>query len=190
MKNLFLASSFADSYQQLTYALKDQKIAFFDTASLVEEYTDYKDDTLIILSELKADVMVVDLESATLKEDLASVDIIFIAGGNTFYLLQELRRSGADLLILDHISQGKRYIGESAGSIIMGPDIDFIKYMDEPEKASHLESTLGFNVIDVYPLPHVNNDYLNDAVEEILRVYQDRLAFHLLTDRDVLVVEE
>ncbi len=31
----------------------------------------------------------------------------YVSGGNTFYLLQELKRTGADLLLLEQIEHGK-----------------------------------------------------------------------------------
>lgn len=190
MKNLFLTSSFADSYQQLPESLTGKNIAFFDTASLVEEHTEFKDEALTILSDLGGIVTIINLQTDSFKEEIATADIIFVAGGNTFYLLQELRRSGADELILEHINQGKLYIGESAGSIIMGPDIEYIKYMDEPEKAPLLENTTGLHVIDVYPLPHVENEYLDDAVKKIAELYQNQLPLHPLTDLEVLLIVE
>lgn len=189
MTHLFLTSSFADSYQQLEESLAGKHIAFFDTASLVEDYTEFKDEALDILSNLKASVTLIDLTNDSFKKDVQDADVIFVAGGNTFYLIQELRRSGADQLILEHISRGKLYIGESAGSIIMGPDIDYIKYMDEPEKAPLLERTTGLHVIDTYPLPHVGNEYLDDAVQRILKEYKDELSFELMTDEEVLAIK-
>ncbi|WP_252346614.1 Type 1 glutamine amidotransferase-like domain-containing protein, partial [Listeria monocytogenes] len=38
-------------------------------------------------------------------------DFIYVTGGNTFFLLQELKRTGADKLILEEIAKGKLYIG-------------------------------------------------------------------------------
>jgi dipeptidase E len=35
------------------------------------------------------------------------ISYIFVEGGNTFFLLQELKRSGADKLIKEHIEKGK-----------------------------------------------------------------------------------
>lgn len=167
MIQLFLTSSFADSYKQLepfvNDSLENKTIAFFDTASQVEEYSEFKDEALALLEKLKMTVTIIDLNQPDFKEQIKVSDIIFVAGGNTFYLLQELRRSGADQLIEEHINSGKLYIGESAGSIIMAPDIDYIKEMDEPKKAPQLESTAAFNFVDIYPLPHMDNEYMKEA---------------------------
>lgn len=194
MIQLFLTSSFADSYKQLepfvNDSLENKTIAFFDTASQVEEYSEFKDEALALLEKLKMTVTIIDLNQPDFKEQIKVSDIIFVAGGNTFYLLQELRRSGADQLIEEHINSGKLYIGESAGSIIMAPDIDYIKGMDEPEKAPQLKSTAAFNFVDIYPLPHMDNEYMKEAAQIILEKYQDKLPLHPLNDDEVILVKK
>ncbi len=59
-------------------------------------------------------------------EDLKKVDtdIIFINGGNTFYLLHWIRESGFDRIIKEFVKEGKLYIGVSAGSYIVCPTIE------------------------------------------------------------------
>ncbi|MDT2813841.1 Type 1 glutamine amidotransferase-like domain-containing protein [Vagococcus carniphilus] len=194
MIQLFLTSSFADSYKQLepfvNDSLENKTVAFFDTASQVEEYSEFKDEALALLEKLKMTVTIIDLNQPDFKEQIKASDIIFVAGGNTFYLLQELRRSGADKLIEEHINSGKLYIGESAGSIIMSPDTDYIKEMDEPEKAPQLKSTAAFNFVDIYPLPHMDNEYMKEAAQIILEKYQDKLLLHPLNDDEVILVKK
>ena len=56
--------------------------------------------------------------------------MIFVGGGNTFFLLQELKRSGADKIIAQEVAKGKFYIGESAGAIAACPDIGYSAVMD------------------------------------------------------------
>ena len=53
-------------------------------------------------------------------------DFIYVTGGNTFFLLQELKKAGADKLIKEQISAGKIYIGESAGAMILSPNIEYV----------------------------------------------------------------
>jgi len=52
-------------------------------------------------------------------DKLEKNDYIYISGGNTFFLLQELQRTGADKIISRQIEAGKLYIGESAGAIVL-----------------------------------------------------------------------
>ena len=55
------------------------------------------------------DVATVSYETA--KTQLEAADIIYVSGGNTFYLLQELRRTGTDELLVREVDKGKLYVG-------------------------------------------------------------------------------
>ena len=65
------------------------------------------------------------------KEEISSIlhkcDYIYITGGNTFFLLQELKRKGVDKIISKQVKLGKLYIGESAGAIIASPDAEYMR---------------------------------------------------------------
>ena len=98
MKKLFLSSSLSDTYQHLEdfigQPLQNKSVTFIPTASVVEEYKDYVENDRNAFQLLG--IKVVDLDvSQYLKEDIAKIirsnDFIYISGGNTFYLLQELR---------------------------------------------------------------------------------------------------
>ena len=59
-----------------------------------------------------------------LAEHLASFDVLYIQGGNTFHLLDQMRQSGADTIIQELVAaHGAVYCGVSAGSIVAGPEI-------------------------------------------------------------------
>jgi dipeptidase E len=100
-------------------------------------------------------------------------DIIWVGGGNTFYLLQEVRRSGFDKFLEKKIKDGTPYVGTSAGSILLGPNIELVKFADNPIEAPHLTSYEGLNLFPLVPLAHIDNpdfkvfykDILNFALE-------------------------
>lgn len=191
MPKLFLTSSFQETYQQLEEfsgeSLQGKTVAFFDTASKVEEYSDYVDDAYELFEKhFKAKPFRVDLTAENLAALIQESDYIYVAGGNTFYLLQELKASGADKLIINHINEGKVYIGESAGSIIMSPDISYIAQMDDKDKAPNLTSYKGLSLIDVYPLPHAESEYLGECAKAIIDTYNEKLVLAILTDSDIL----
>jgi dipeptidase E len=90
-----------------------------------------------------------------------------VEGGNTFFLLQELKRSGADKLIVEHINRGKIYIGASAGSMIVSKDIEYAKYMDDPAVAEDLNNDFSaLSIVDFYIVPHYANFPFKKAAEK------------------------
>ena len=161
MKKLFLASSFADVAEHfkdfIGQETESKTVTFIPTASIVEKMNFY------VKADRKAlegmGLILDDLEISQASQDeirakLVLNDFIYVSGGNTFYLLQELKRTGADQLIQEQIGQGKPYMGASAGSMVLAPHIDYVKAMDSPKKAPILSDYTALSVVDFYPLPH------------------------------------
>ena len=57
---------------------------------------------------------------------LRQSDVIYLNGGNPFYLLHHLKRSGADTIIREFVENGGLLIGVSTSSIVLGPDIKIV----------------------------------------------------------------
>lgn len=56
--------------------------------------------------------------------DLSLYDMIYMMGGNTFYLLKRIRDTKFDIKLKEAIDKGLIYVGSSAGSIILGNTIE------------------------------------------------------------------
>ena len=155
MVKLFLCSHFAavSSFtpQFVGGDLKGKVLAFIPTASLHEKYTKYVDEAKQAFENMGLKVEVLDVSSAPkelTERTLQRCDLIYVSGGNTFFLLQELEKSGAKTIILEQVKGGKPYIGESAGSVIMAPNISYVKDMDEAERAApQLKSFEGLGLV-------------------------------------------
>ncbi len=65
-----------------------------------------------------------DKTQKELEHILADKDIIFVNGGNTFYLLRWVRESGFDQVLPNFLKRGGLYVGVSAGSYIACPTIE------------------------------------------------------------------
>ena len=109
-------------------------------------------------------------------------DIIYMLGGNTFYLLDMIRKYNFDKTIKDFIDSGKVYIGSSAGSSILGKTIEIALPFDE-NKINMTDYT-GLNIVDGLIYPHCNQyeDYINNIKE----TSKDKL--YLLYDGDGIIV--
>lgn len=194
MLNLFLTSSFADVATLLPKfagSPAGRSVAFIPTASLVEEYRGYVDDGRNALRTLGMTVEELDIATASsehIARTLQQSDYIYVSGGNTFYLLQEMRRKNADRMLLEAIKQGKIYIGESAGSLILSPDIACYTPMDNPAAAPELDGTKGLALIPFYPLVHYRSEPFAEVCEQILAAQQGKLDMRPITNRELFSV--
>ncbi|GHV42951.1 putative peptidase Lmo0363 [Clostridia bacterium] len=196
MKKLFLASFFsgaASAFPAFAGDCAGKKVVFIPTASLPEKVTFYVGSDRKAL--VKLGMAVEDLEISTAAPDemtkkIAAADYIFVSGGNTFFLLQELRRTGADKLIAAHIDSGKMYIGASAGSMILAPNIEYVKHMDNPADAPELNgdfSALG--VTDFSVVPHCANAPFKKAAEKIIAQYSETLDLRPIANHQAITVD-
>lgn len=197
MKKLFLSSSFKDVANLLPdfvdQDLKGKKITFIPTASIPESMKFYVGTGKKALQKLGLIVDELELTQATSQEilnKLSENDYIYITGGNTFFLLQELRKTGADKIIVEQIQKGKLYIGESAGSMILSPNIEYANEMDNVKKAPELENFSALDAINFYPLPHHTNFPFKKAVEKIISKYGTTLNLYPISNSQVILVDD
>lgn len=195
MKRLFLASSFDDVAHLLpAFAgedLRDKVVTFIPTANAPQKNNGYILAAKVAFDTLGVQIDELDVSTASTSDIQAKIiqnDYLYVSGGNTFFLLQELKRTGTDRLILEHIKQGKLYIGESAGTIITSPDIAYIAAMDSREKAPLLETTTGLNLVDFYPLPHYQNEPFIAEAQQIIDAYDDKLPLKPISNNQVISI--
>lgn len=195
MKKMFLASSFAD-VADLFVKFTDGKcggktITFIPTASLPEEVKFYVDAGREALKKLGLLVDELEISTAT-KEEIAGKiqgnDYIYVSGGNTFFLLQELKRTGADKIITEQIRSGKPYVGESAGSIVLSRNIEYVKDMDDFTVAPTLDSFSSLGLVDFYPLPHYTNFPFKEVVENIISNYAGKIELCPISNTQAIIV--
>ena len=196
MKQLFLCSYFAgvrDLFRQ--YASEKQlgkQVLFIPTAGNVEEYRDYIDEAKVVFEDLGFAVEVLDLaqtDQETAQAKIFQTKLLYIAGGNSFYLLQELKKKHLLSLIREQIADGMVYVGESAGAIITAEDIDYSKLMDDKGVAGELSDTAALNEVDFYVLPHVGEEPFVESAQAILDTYEDKLNLLPLSNRQAVLVE-
>lgn len=197
MKKLFLCSNFKSVENLLeefiNENLKGKKVTFIPTASIHEEVDFYVAEGKDALEKLGMVVEILEISNSSQLEiinKLESNEIIYISGGNTFFLLQELKRTGADKIIEKQIKLGKVFIGESAGSMILSPNIKYVEDMDDSAVASNLENYDSLNIVDFYPVPHYTEFPFKESVEEIILKYERSLPLILINNSQVILVNE
>jgi len=101
-------------------------------------------------------VVFVDLKEdpAKIREALEIVDVIDVGGGDVNWLLEWAKKSKLDTYLRDILNKGVVYMGASAGSMLVNPDIGFTWW--EPESFDDRVG-LGINDFMFQPL-HGGND--------------------------------
>ena len=136
MGKLMLASTFGPVSRRLERIepdLKGKTVTFIPTASMKDSTGVFNRMARWRLHALGLNARGIDVAVASYRDTkatIASSSMIYVTGGNTFYLLQSLRYSSAGELIKQAVQEGKTYIGESAGTVVAGPNIEYVKRMD------------------------------------------------------------
>lgn len=195
MKKLFLTSVFAKTAKEFKkfYGETNGKSAvLIPTAAKAEGGNSiYIRKQRRVLEKLGLNICLLDIsvaESNEITAKLLNSDIIYIGGGNTFYLLQELKRSGADKLIKEQVLLGKAYIGESAGAVIVAPSITYIEDMDDRAAAPDLSDCSALDLVDFYTLPHMNSFPFIRASRMIAEKHSNDLKLLPITNRQAVCV--
>ncbi len=196
MKKLFLSSSFCDVAQYFEdfcgEKVSEKTVTFIPTASVVEDFTEYVDDdknAFIELGLIVDELNISDKNEQQIAEILSKNDFIYVSGGNTFYLLQELRKSKADNLITEQIKKGKVYIGTSAGSIVLSKNIQYVEQVDDKNVATELNEYSGLGIVDFYPLPHFGNEPFTEIMEEVYNEYKEKIPLIPISNTQVIEVK-
>ena len=196
MRKIFLSSSFKDVAGIFeNFAKEDVKgktVTFIPTASIPEKIKFYVGSAKKAFEKMGIIVDELEVTKSTTNEianKLKQNDYIYISGGNTFFLLQELRKKGVDKIIIEQIELGKPYIGESAGAMIISPNIEYVKGMDDCKVATDLDTFSALNVIDFYPLPHYTNFPFAKAVEKIISKYDSELKLYPISNTQAILIE-
>jgi len=191
---IFLASQASNTLHLLLPFLdkkpSDLSVAFIPTAGDVYKEKPWMDADRNKLQELGFQVEEVNIDGKTedeLEEKLSSKNIVFVAGGNTFYLLKKSQESGFGVVIKKLVSRGSIYIGSSAGSVIAGPDIEYVSLLDDPEVAN-LKSTKGLNLVSFEILPHSNNTHFSQHFEKIISQYGNYYEIKSLSDNQAILL--
>ncbi|KYG34411.1 Type 1 glutamine amidotransferase-like domain-containing protein [Alkalihalobacillus trypoxylicola] len=192
---MFLSSSFADTVDLFSEFIDEDPngkvVTFIPTASTPEVITHYVDSAKVAFKNLGITAEILDISIASpseIEEKLSKNDYIYVSGGNTFFLLQELVKTGSDKLLIEQIKKGKLYIGESAGSIVMSPNIEYVAFMDDKTQAPNLTNFTGLNQIQQYLIPHFGNEYFNDATKKIIEYYNTKLDLLPITNDQALLI--
>lgn len=124
---------------------------------------------------------------------LDTLDAVYVAGGETFVLLEALRAKGAADVLVEKVREGLPYIGCSAGSVITGPTITPVELLDDRDLAPDLSSDEGLHLIETVIIPHADGKippFPLELIESLVETYGERYPLLLLNDDQALRVDD
>ncbi|HBY19994.1 MAG: hypothetical protein A2Y24_01445 [Clostridiales bacterium GWE2_32_10] len=194
MKRLLLASAgfCTESLQKKAKDLfekemKDVKIMYFDTASKPEEDKEYLKDELdwIYATGVRKDNLTrYEMTSDITEEEILKYDAIWVSGGNTYYLLDTIRKTGLDEKLAKALEKGVLYMGASAGSMVATVNIDVTYFMDN--NFLNLQDLKGMDFFHTRIIPHKRMEWEKGILECKEKIKEDIIV---LTDEEAVYVE-
>jgi dipeptidase E len=179
MRKLFLASSFrtlladkklkSELLKFLPKKPEDILIGHIPNAGDVQDDISYIKESTDQLEAMGMKINKIDLRKEnenSLKEKLSDCDVIFVNGGNTFYLLDIIRKSGFAKVLPELLDQGKVYISASAGSYIACATIEAAgwKHTDPDRNIVNIKDLTAMKLVPFVITAHFEEKY-REAVE-------------------------
>lgn len=133
----------------------ETKVILVPTAARTKEelfYVDKSKRELLNIGVLNQKIETLNLDHKISFEEVNGFDVIYVCGGNTFYLLQKVREAGFDIITKHFLEKGGIYVGASAGSIIVGPDIEIAGFGEKNDTG--LKDLTGLHLVDMTIFPH------------------------------------
>ncbi len=170
-----------------------QKLLFIPTASYHDTDKDYFETRVENkFREIGIESRSLEITSkgfAEVKSAIDACDILYVGGGNTFYLLEQMKKCRFKEAMAGFFEKGGLYIGSSAGAIVACPDIKYADAMDDPNLA-RLKDYAGLNLIDLPILQHMDDLTFSKAALRISQDFkrQDIPVFELNNDQAIYSV--
>ncbi|OGM20537.1 hypothetical protein A2714_04075 [Candidatus Woesebacteria bacterium RIFCSPHIGHO2_01_FULL_38_9] len=164
------------------------ELAHIITASNVEKSTDYVKRDKRQMLKLGLQVEDIDLKGKTekvLKSLLEGKDVIYVQGGNAFYLLKYVRESGFHKVVKELIQKGVVYIGASAGSYIACPTIEMATWKHQDKNRVGLKDLKALNLAPFLITVHYESKYKAILKKEIPKA---KFPVRILRDNQALLI--
>jgi dipeptidase E len=147
-----------------------KRILFIPYAGVTVNWDDYAAKVKSVFNEIGCDILPIHKESDPVNA-VQNAEVIVIGGGNTFYLVHMLHKTGIINVIREKINSGTPYIGWSAGSNVACPTLCTTNDMPIIQPAS-------FNCINLIPFqinPHytdfIQPNHAGETREQRLQEY-------------------
>lgn len=167
----------------------ESKVCFIPTAADSKENKWFLDVDKKRLSELGFSVTELDIKGEneqSLTDKFKKFDVVFVEGGNTFYLLKYMRDSGFKKAVKTFLDRGGVYLGLSAGSITMGQNIEPSVWKGINNNIVDLNDFTGLNFVPFVICVHIDESNIK-LIEE--KAKETGYPIVALTDKQALLID-
>lgn len=120
------------------------------------------------------------------EERLSECNIVYISGGNTFHLLNEVRKYKFDEWIKENIER-KVFVGTSAGSILFTPTIAIAQVEPADTNYAGITDLSGLGIVNFEISPHTPETLTYEANEKYASKSKNKL--YVLDDNSAVEVQ-
>lgn len=198
MKTLFLTSAGIKVHEIKKEFLKilpkppkELTITHIITASKVIDDVEFVKNDRAVMDKLGFKVNDYDLTGKNheeIKADLANTDILYLQGGNGFYLLKQIKETNFEEIVKDLISKGVLYVGVSAGTYVACPTIEMHKWKRELDNMYGLGDLQAMNLIPYLISVHYNREKYRELL--INNIPTASYPVKILTDSQAFLVKD
>lgn len=172
---------------------ENNKVAFVTTAAYGEDKDPHwlKKDRLLLEACGINNIEEVDLRergntSKELEKIIADKDIVFVNGGNTFYLLDGVRKSGFDKVLNGFLKRGGLYVGVSAGSYLACPTIEQAAWKRADRNRWGVTDFKALNLVPFLMVAHFEEKWRKIIDEAAKKIKYPIVA---ITDKQAILVD-
>ena len=168
-KVVFVTTAAYGESKNPTWMEKDRQLLYECGIKYIEEL-DFKDKTQKELEKL-----------------LSDKEIIFVNGGNTFYLLKWVKESGFSKVLSHFLRRGGLYGGVSAGSYIACPTIEAATWKHQVRNRVGITDFTALNLIPFLITAHFEEKYRTIVVQAAKSTKYPIVA---LSDKQAILVQD
>jgi len=116
----------------------------------------------------------------------SNLDVMHMGGGNNYHYLHSIRERGLEPEIREFISRNGVYVGSSAGSNIVCPEVD--EHLSNDANDIGLSDIRGFGLVDFYTIPHWDTYHGDKRTRQIQYGWESGKHVIPLTDEQAVLV--
>ncbi len=152
-----------------------------------------------VLKDVGFNVVLLDLkeyfnDNEKLVEDVKGYNAFYVRGGNVFVLRKAMSLSGFDKYLINNKGNDNiLYIGESAGTCVLGKTLDGLDILDEPLNMYNNDDVMyeGVGLVDFSPVPHYKSEYVGVKIVDDTVEYMEKnnIKYRTIKDGEVIILD-